>query len=147
MSELQDRELKKILSQILNELKTISQKLQSIDTYLATSSNVPLSTQTILSPDSNESELDDLATMPSSLEIINLQESRPGIFRTYKAIQKKEDWVKSADIAEMTSRSRGLESRYLNFLAQKGFVMKKREKIDAESRATEVWYRIVGVNS
>ncbi|MHA1993989.1 MAG: hypothetical protein ACW97Z_05575 [Candidatus Hodarchaeales archaeon] len=85
--------------------------------------------------------------MPSSLEILNLQESRPGIFKTYKAIQKKVDWVKSADIADMTSRSRGLESRYLNYLAQKGFVMKKREKIESDSRATEVWYRIVGANS
>jgi predicted transcriptional regulator len=85
-------------------------------------------------------------SMPSSLEILELQESRPGIFRTYKAIQKKDDWVKSTDIAKETKRSRGLESRYLNYLSKKGFVLKKREKTDPDSRATEVWYKIIGVN-
>ncbi len=147
MSNLQDQELKTILSQILTELKTISQKLHSIDTYLASSSTLPTHIRSEDSVKPAEVQREGVIAMPSSLEIINLQESRPGIFKTYKAIQKKEDWVKSEEIADMTSRSRGLESRYLNFLAQKGFVMKKREKIDSDSRATEVWYRIVGVNS
>jgi predicted transcriptional regulator len=61
-------------------------------------------------------------------------------------LQKKGDWVKSSEIAAETERSRGLESRYLNFLSEKGFVLKKREKLDAESRVTEVWYKILGVN-
>ncbi|MHA2108796.1 MAG: hypothetical protein ACW99R_13930 [Candidatus Hodarchaeales archaeon] len=147
MSNLQDSELKKILSQILDELKTISQNLQSIKSSLDSSSVGSLEITNSNAPISDSSRSDELTSMPSSLEILNLQESRPGIFKTYKAIQKKVDWVKSADIADMTSRSRGLESRYLNYLAQKGFVMKKREKIESDSRATEVWYRIVGANS
>ncbi len=147
MSEIQDRALKKILSQILDELKIISQNLTSIDSFLASSSIASAETTGSRTAVSNESRMDALTSMPSSLEILNLQESRPGIFKTYKAIQKIEDWVKSADIASLTFRTRGLESRYLNYLAQKGFVMKKREKIDSESRATEVWYKIVGANS
>ncbi|MHA1978792.1 MAG: hypothetical protein ACW98F_16845 [Candidatus Hodarchaeales archaeon] len=147
MPELQDRELKKILSQILNELKIISQNLKSIDSSLASASAVSPEISNTNNSILDESNVKALTSMPSSLEILNLQDSRPGIFQTYKAIQKKEEWVKSADIAVMTSRSRGLESRYLNYLAQKGFVVKKREKIDTDSRATEVWYRIIGVNS
>ncbi|MHA1237129.1 MAG: hypothetical protein ACTSQ9_05660, partial [Candidatus Hodarchaeales archaeon] len=81
------------------------------------------------------------------LDILNLQESRPGIFKTYKALQKKGDWVKSSDIIEETGRTRGLESRYLNYLAERGFVLKKREKVDLESKATEVWYKILGANA
>ena len=147
MSDLQDRELKEILSQILGELKMISQNLQSIDSFLASSSVILPKASGPEPHILDQSVSDDLIAMPSSLEILNLQDSRPGIFQTYKAIQKKEDWVKSAEIADMTSRSRGLESRYLNYLAQKGFVVKKREKINTESRVTEVWYKIVGAHS
>ena len=84
--------------------------------------------------------------MPSSLEILELQDSRPGLFTTYKTIQRKEDWVTSSDIASETGRSRGLESRYLNYLADNGFILKKRVKVTPESKATEVLYKTLGVD-
>jgi hypothetical protein len=129
-------ESKELLVRILEELGHISTSLKTITSLL--NGNMTQEIQ-------NDSEIKP-PSMPSSLEILELQESRPGIFRTYKAIQKKDDWVKSTDIANETKRSRGLESRYLNYLSKKGFVLKKREKMDPDSRATEVWYKIVGVN-
>ncbi len=141
MTDFQDNKLGKVLDQILKELKTVSQYLISIDSSLA-------DLKTNSSKDSN-SKTSTTANVPmlSSLDILNLQESRPGIFKTYKALQKKGEWVKSSDIIEETGRSRGLESRYLNYLAEKGFVLKKREKVDLESKATEVWYKIFGANA
>ena len=136
MTELEEIESKESLVQILEELGQISTSLKTI-TSLLNGNN--------LQETHNDSEIK-VPSMPSSLEILELQESRPGIFRTYKAIQKKDDWVKSSEIASETKRSRGLESRYLNYLSKKGFVLKKREKSDSDSRATEVWYKIVGVN-
>ena len=141
MTDFQDNKLEKVLDQILKELKTVSQYLISIDSSLA-------DLKTSSSKDSN-SKTSTTTNVPmlSSLDILNLQESRPGIFKTYKALQKKGEWVKSSDIIGETGRSRGLESRYLNYLAEKGFVLKKREKVDLESKATEVWYKILGANA
>jgi hypothetical protein len=136
MTNLEEMESKELLVRILEELGHISTSLKTITSLL--NGNMTQEIQ-------NDSEIKP-PSMPSSLEILELQESRPGIFRTYKAIQKKDDWVKSTDIANETKRSRGLESRYLNYLSKKGFVLKKREKTDPDSRATEVWYKIVGVN-
>ena len=136
MTNLEEMESKELLVRILEELGQISTSLKTITSLL--NGNMTQEIQ-------NDSEIKP-PSMPSSLEILELQESRPGIFRTYKAIQKKVDWVKSAEIASETKRSRGLESRYLNYLSKKGFLLKKREKIDPDSRATEVWYKIVGVN-
>jgi hypothetical protein len=141
MADFQDNKLEKLLDQILTELKTVSQYLISIDSSLA-----DLKIGTMQNSDSESSNLTD-TPMLSSLDILNLQESRPGIFKTYKALQKKGVWVKSSDIIEDTGRSRGLESRYLNYLAEKGFVLKKREKVDLESKATEVWYKMLGANA
>ncbi len=140
MTDLQDKKLEKVLNQILTELKNVSQYLISIDSSLANLKTAPSGDLGFKSSKSTNNPI------LSSLEILNLQESRPGIFKTYKALQKKGDWVKSSDILEETGRSRGLESRYLNYLAEKGFVLKKREKMDLESKATEVWYKIAGVN-
>ncbi|MHA1946349.1 MAG: hypothetical protein ACXAC6_15285 [Candidatus Hodarchaeales archaeon] len=140
MTDLQNKNLEKVLNQILTELKNVSQYLLSINSALANLKVVP-------STDSDSESFKPTNTpILSSLDILNLQESRPGIFKTYKALQKKGDWVKSSDILEETGRSRGLESRYLNYLAEKGFVLKKREKMDLESKATEVWYKIIGAN-
>ncbi|GAH16541.1 unnamed protein product, partial [marine sediment metagenome] len=86
-----------------------------------------------------------ISSMLSSLDILNLQESRPGIFKTYKAIQKMDGWVTGSAIAEETGRSRGLESRYLNYLADDGFLLKKRVKVPGEDKATAVHYKIIGV--
>ncbi|MHA1513379.1 MAG: hypothetical protein ACTSRJ_04885 [Candidatus Hodarchaeales archaeon] len=141
MTDFQDNKLEKVLDQILTELKTVSQYLISIDSSLADLKTSPLKDSN--SKSSNTTNV----PMLSSLDILNLQESRPGIFKTYKALQKKGDWVKSSDITEETGRTRGLESRYLNYLAEKGFVLKKREKVDSESKATEVWYKILGANA
>ncbi|MCK4848102.1 MAG: hypothetical protein KAT16_03680 [Candidatus Heimdallarchaeota archaeon] len=140
MTDFQDKKLTEVLDQILVELKNVSQYLISIDSSLA-----DLKAKSSKNSISESSDLTK-APMLSSLDILNLQESRPGIFKTYKALQKKGDWVKSSDILEETGRSRGLESRYLNYLAEKGFVLKKREKMDLESKATEVWYKIIGAN-
>ena len=140
MADLQDKILEKVLNQILKELKSISKHLISIDSSLA---NLNVSSSGDPSLESSKSTNTPIL---SSLEILNLQESRPGIFKTYKALQKKGGWVKSSDLLEETGRSRGLESRYLNYLAEKGFVLKKREKMDLESKATEVWYKIAGVS-
>ena len=141
MTDFQDKKLAEVLDQILTELKNVSQYLVSIDSSLADLKIKQLKNS------NSESSTSVNAPMLSSLDILNLQESRPGIFKTYKALQKKGDWVKSSDIIEETGRSRGLESRYLNYLAEKGFVLKKREKVDLESKATEVWYKIFGVNA
>ncbi len=140
MTDLQNKKLEKVLNQILTELKNVSQYLNSIDSSLANLKTVPIGDSSFESSKSTSTPI------LSSLEILNLQESRPGIFKTYKALQKKGDWVKSSDILMETGRSRGLESRYLNYLAEKGFVLKKREKMDLESKATEVWYKIIGAN-
>ncbi|MHA2029797.1 MAG: hypothetical protein ACW99Q_10430 [Candidatus Kariarchaeaceae archaeon] len=140
MTDLQNKKLEKVLNQILTELKNVSQYLNSIDSSLSNLKAVPRGDSSF------ESSKSTITPILSSLDILNLQESRPGIFKTYKALQKKGDWVKSSDILEETGRSRGLESRYLNYLAEKGFVLKKREKMDLESKATEVWYKIIGAN-
>jgi hypothetical protein len=140
MTDLQNKKLEKVLNQILTELKNVSQYLNSIDSSLANLKAAPIGDS------SSESSNSTSTPILSSLDILNLQESRPGIFKTYKALQKKGEWVKSSDILLETGRSRGLESRYLNYLAEKGFVLKKREKMDLESKATEVWYKIIGAN-
>ena len=140
MTDLQTKNLEKVLNKILTKLNNVSQYLLSIDSTLANLKVVPSSDP------SSESSKPTNTPISSSLEILKLQESRPGIFKTFKALQKKGDWVKSSDILEETGRSRGLESRYLNYLAEKGFVLKKREKMDLESKATEVWYKIIGAN-
>jgi len=140
VTDFQDNKVEKVLDQILTELKNVSQYLNSINSSL-------VDLKAVSSQDSiSKSSISINAPMLSSLDILNLQESRPGIFKTYKALQKKGDWVKSSDIIEETGRSRGLESRYLNYLAEKGFVLKKREKVDLLSKATEVWYKILGAN-
>ena len=134
-----------VLKQILNEIKSISKRLIIIEDSLKVQNAYPGQTD-----HSNVDERPDLkgtdnSTMPSSLDILDLQESRPGIFKTYRAIQKKEKWVTSTEIADATSRSRGLESRYLNYLADNGFLLKKRVKVPDEDKATTVHYKIIGV--
>jgi hypothetical protein len=146
MSESEKEEIGLIAKQLLKEITKISENLASIETLLQnlTGDSEELSKIFTNIPLNNKPLADQ--SMPSSLEILDLQDKRPGIFKTYKVLQKKGDWVKSSEIAAETERSRGLESRYLNFLSEKGFVLKKREKLDAESRVTEVWYKILGVN-
>ena len=144
MTDSFDSEERELLLQILKEIQTITDHLILINSKLSSLTN--LTTKFV---ESDEAELynlthNDKTAEPSSIDILDLQESRPGIFRTYKALQKKADWVKSSEIAKETQRSRGLESRYLNYLADNGFVMKKRLKVQPDSKATEVWYRIVG---
>ncbi|MFX1283586.1 MAG: hypothetical protein ACFFB5_08020 [Promethearchaeota archaeon] len=135
-----------VLIDILKEITKISQQLINIESSLSNMHTVleKVAGSTGLKG-SNSDEIED-TVMPTSLEVLNLQESRPGLFKTYKAIQKKEDWVTSSDIAAETNRSRGLESRYLNYLADTGFVLKKRVKVTPESKATEVLYKILGVD-
>ncbi|MHA2245978.1 MAG: hypothetical protein ACXADY_13530 [Candidatus Hodarchaeales archaeon] len=134
------------LIDILREIKIISHQLMSIESSLSNVHNfLAKLTELESSERSNLYEVEK-PIMPSSLEILNLQDSRPGLFTTYKTIQRKEDWVTSSDIALETGRSRGLESRYLNYLADNGFILKKRVKVTPESKATEVLYRTHGVN-
>ena len=128
MTSIDENLLVPILSEILREIKNISEKVSYLTTRLDEEGNEKMS------------ESKDIA--PTSLDIMDLQEKRPGIFRTYKTIQKKDDWVTSTEIAEITKRSRGLESRYLNYLAESNLVEKKREKVSRESKATEVFYKI-----
>ncbi len=129
----------KILMQILEELKSISARLKTIENSIkVTSSHSENNT-------SSEQQETKISSMPSSLDILNLQESRPGIFKTYKAIQKMDGWVTGTTIANATGRSRGLESRYLNYLVDDGFLLKKRVKVPGEDKATTVHYKIVGV--
>ena len=128
-----------ILQEILNEIKNMSKYLQKIETYF-TDSNL-----TSIKPDQEvDTSSSTSSSMPSSLDILQLQESRPGIFKTYKAIQKHDEWVTSTDVAVDTGRTRGLESRYLNFLATSGFIQKKRVKISPDGKATEVLYKSGG---
>lgn len=136
----------KVLIQILEEIKNISNRLLKIEDSLRAME--AYSGQTGHSDDEERSNIkeDDFSIMPSSLEILNLQESRPGIFKTYRTIQKKDNWVTSTEIADTTGRSRGLESRYLNFLADNGFLLKKRVKVPGEEKATTVHFKIIGVD-
>ena len=136
----------KVLIEILEAIRKISLQLSTIEDSISLMNNFLRNITEI--GDLEGSTLQDVekSTMPSSLEVLDLQESRPGLFTTYKAIQKKEDWVTSTDIAVETGRSRGLESRYLNYLADNGFVLKKRVKVTPESKATEVLYKILGVD-
>jgi len=143
MTEPHNLEENPVLLQILEEIKRVSQHLVSVEKTL-TSLNSLLSKFAHSEEDIFPFSVD--SSMPSSLDILELQDSRPGIFKTYKALQKEGGWVKADTIAKQTKRSRGLESRYLNYLTDQGIVLKKREKVDPESRATEVWYKIIGVN-
>ncbi|MFX0211357.1 MAG: hypothetical protein ACFFDT_35585 [Candidatus Hodarchaeota archaeon] len=135
-----------VLTDILKEIKKISNRLINIESSLVSMhSFMEKVTEQESLEGSNVHKVEE-SIMPTSLEVLNLQESRPGLFKTYKAIQKKENWVTSSDIAAETRRSRGLESRYLNYLADNGFVLKKRVKVIPESKATEVLYKILGVD-
>lgn len=129
----------KILMQILEELKSISARLKAIE------NSIKVTTSHSENNTSSERQETKISLMPSSLDILNLQESRPGIFKTYKAIQKIDGWVTGSTIATVTGRSRGLESRYLNYLVDDGFLLKKRVKVPGEDKATTVHYKIVGV--
>jgi len=138
MTESHNPEENPVLFQILEEIKNVSQHLISIEKSITNLNSLfskfAHSEEELLSFPNEMS-------IPSSLDILKLQDSRPGIFRTYKALQKEDGWVKAETIADQTNRSRGLESRYLNYLADRKIVLKKREKVKTESKATEVWYR------
>ena len=134
-----------VLKQILNEIKSISKRLLKIEDSLKVLNAYPGQNGHLNAEERTDLKGTDNSTMPSSLDILDLQESRPGIFKTYRAIQKKENWVTSTEIADATSRSRGLESRYLNYLADNGFLLKKRVKVPGEDKATTVHYKIIGV--
>lgn len=134
-----------VLKQILNEIKSISNRLLKIEDSLKVLNAYPGQNDNLNADERTDLKGTDNSTMPSSLDILDLQESRPGIFKTYKAIQKKEKWVTSTELADATSRSRGLESRYLNYLADNGFLLKKRVKVPGEDKATTVHYKIIGV--
>ena len=135
-----------ILMQILDELKTISKRLLNIEGSLKTLNEYSIENNYLNTDNQLNTTKSDKLSMPSSLEILDLQESRPGIFKTYKAMQRKDDWVTSTEIAEITNRSRGLESRYLNFLSDNGFLLKKRVKVPGEDKATTVHYKITGAD-
>ncbi|MFX1424748.1 MAG: hypothetical protein ACFFB2_20695 [Promethearchaeota archaeon] len=135
-----------VLKDILRELKSISHQLMSIESSLGNVHDFLVKftgSESLERFNFNDAEK---PPMPSSLEILELQDSRPGLFTTYKTIQKEDDWVTSSDVALETGRSRGLESRYLNYLADNGFIQKKRVKVTPESKATEVLYRTLGVD-
>jgi len=134
-----------VLKQILNEIKSISNRLLKMEDSLKVLNAYPGQNTNLNADERTDLKGTDNSTMPSSLDILDLQESRPGIFKTYKAIQKKEKWVTSTELADATSRSRGLESRYLNYLADNGFLLKKRVKVPGEDKATTVHYKIIGV--
>jgi hypothetical protein len=144
MTKSQNIEENPVLLQILEEIKMVSQHLVLIERTLTSLNGLLLkfvNSEKEIPPFSDESSI------PSSLDILELQDSRPGIFKTYKALQKENGWVKADKIAKRTNRSRGLESRYLNYLTDQGIVLKKREKVDPNSKATEVLYKVVGVDT
>ncbi|MFX1508277.1 MAG: hypothetical protein ACFFDC_19515 [Promethearchaeota archaeon] len=134
----------KVLGDILTEIKKISHQLMTIEGSLANLHDFLEKTTGVEAFEASGSHDTDESIFPTSLDVLNLQESRPGLFKTYKTIQKQDNWVTSSDIAAETGRSRGLESRYLNYLADKSFILKKRVKVTPESKATEVLYKILG---
>jgi response regulator of citrate/malate metabolism len=133
-----------VLGDILKEIKKISHQLMTIEGSLVNLHAFLEKTTGVEALEASGSREINESILPTSLDVLNLQGSRPGLFKTYKAIQKQDDWVTSSDIAAETGRSRGLESRYLNYLADKSFILKKRVKVTPESKATEVLYRILG---
>ncbi|MFX0151035.1 MAG: hypothetical protein ACFFAJ_09665 [Candidatus Hodarchaeota archaeon] len=144
MTEPQNPEENPVLFQILEEIKRVSEHLVLIEKTLTRLNGLLLK---FVNSEKEIAPFSDNSTVPSSLDILELQDSRPGIFKTYKALQKEDSWVKADKIAKRTNRSRGLESRYLNYLTERGIVLKKREKVDPNSKATEVLYKIVGVDT
>lgn len=137
----------KVLAEILEEIKKMSQHLITIESSLSSMNSFLQKLPGVGDLEGSTLHKMEKTVMPSSLEVLDLQGSRPGLFTTYKAIQKKDNWVTSTVIALDTGRSRGLESRYLNELADNGLVLKKRVKVTPESKATEVLYKILGVDA
>ncbi len=58
----------------------------------------------------------------TSMDILRM---RPGTLKTYKTVQKLGE-ATCTQVAEITGRTHGLESRYLNELARHGLLTKKR---------------------
>ncbi len=58
----------------------------------------------------------------TSMDILRM---RPGTLKTFKAVQKLGE-ATCTQVAEITGRTHGLESRYLNELARHGLLTKKR---------------------
>lgn len=140
-----DKDMEKIgeaLEDIVNLLSEMSMRLENIEKRLE---NRDFSeTKNISEIKQYEGFKEDL---PTSMDILELQESRPGVFRTYKAIQRDNKWHSAQDIADITQRSRGLESRYLNELAELGIIDKKRAKVEKGSRITEVLFKVKELSS
>lgn len=128
-----------VLLNILQELKSISKSLIRIESKLNLNDIEKYSNNGFKS----EKRID--SSLPSSLDIMELQDKKPGIFKTYITIQKQSNWLTSENVSKITGRSRGLESRYLNYLAEMGTIDKKRVKVNPKSKATEVLYRFKGV--
>ncbi|MHA1215029.1 MAG: hypothetical protein ACTSR2_07990 [Candidatus Hodarchaeales archaeon] len=145
MSRTQDQPETDVLGMILNKISTISDRIDILTESIEKLNNTLQGLYLSSSTDSQVSDTPKKQKLPSSIDLIKLQELRPGIFRTYKALQKYEGWISSQEIANLTKRSRGLESRYLTYLAKQGLVVKKRIKSKSDPRATEVLYKMVGV--
>ncbi|MHA1973615.1 MAG: hypothetical protein ACTSW1_11510 [Candidatus Hodarchaeales archaeon] len=147
MTRPHDQPETEVLGTILDRITHISDKIdiltESIEKLNSTLHDLYLSPSNVEIQPSNTSERQ---ALPSSIDLIKLQELRPGIFRTYKALQKHPGWISSQELANLTKRSRGLESRYLTYLAKQGLVVKKRIKSKSDPRATEVLYKMVGVD-
>ncbi|NHJ01527.1 MAG: hypothetical protein EAX86_05260 [Candidatus Heimdallarchaeota archaeon] len=137
MTDQTDQPSNKLLQDILLELKKINTQLETIQLELQHETD---------RIEEQFPKLDIHSTPPSSLNILNIQEQRPGIFKTYKTIQKKDNWISATDVSQETGRSRGLESRYLNYLAENGFITKKRVRLSDEEKATAVVYKYIEVN-
>ena len=134
-----------LLRDILDELRNLTSEMQLIKKNLESFNEIITQLPLI---ELDEGEINDSISPispPSSIEILKLQEHRPGIFRTYKEIQKISNWITSSEVAEKTGRTRGLESRYLTQLADQGFVVKKRRQKKTDPRATEVLYKAIEV--
>lgn len=67
-------------------------------------------------------------------------------FLKRKDIQKKDGWISSHEIADITARSRGRESGYLTYLVDQEFVIKKGINSKTDPRVTEVLYKLVRVD-
>ena len=89
----------KVLAEILEEIKKLSQHLITIESSILSMNSFLQRIPGVGGLEGSTLPKEEKPVMPSSLEVLDLQESRPGLFITYKAIQKKEDWVTSTEIA------------------------------------------------
>ena len=118
-SSTQD-ELKTLLAEMLRELTEINDKLDLIIQELSLSSR-----QQAVTDKSESQATPQRKSRRREITSMDILKMRPGTLKTYKAVQKLGE-ATCTQVAKLTGRTHGLESRYLNELERHGILEKKR---------------------